>query len=699
MSGFFGIFNRNGIPVEPAVADTMLEAISYWNPDERFVKLSDTVALGHAMLHNTPESFHEHLPIEQDSLMLTADARIDNREELLEQLELPNRSADEIGDSEFILAAYRKWGASCPQYLLGDFAFALWDSAKKQLFCARDHMGIKPFYYAMNDDLFVFGNDMRGVLAHSSIPKALSDEAAAIYLEKGELWHPTLTFFEAVKKLPPATTLTVTTASATFQTYWDIEAIDRHQTGTLAEYSEKLRTLLDDAVRVRLRTHYPVASHLSGGLDSSTISVLAARMLARRGEKLKAYSWIAPPQEEDDSSHYEWANSQQIASRENIELEHINLDGKTLAEIFTGIDIALNDTVDLWYEFVLRKSAHQQQIRTVLSGWGGDEFVTYHGRAIFADLVHQGKFAKALGGLWSECVTAQNQKRCFLRRCYREILLPFMPRRLLCYLPKVDCNVEEYLHCARDEFARYARQRKKPSTFMYQKSIPADQLAYYRQGHILARLESWSASAFENRLEYRFPLLDKRLIEFALSLPEQYYYQKRKNRYLFRHAVQDILPEEIRLGNFKKEPKRVQQIIEMERESFRYLLDIITGDEMCGWNNHYIHPEKLRRLLIKLINSDFVFDYEMLETVNATVKSFLLERAGFSVNSCYCFDKCQVERHRMTRNEKNVYNKKVWGNPQMKILDVKSTSGGNNPKNNESLTADHYLDVFGGASG
>ncbi|WP_345986757.1 asparagine synthase-related protein [Sulfurimonas sp. HSL-1656] len=699
MSGFFGIFNRNDNPVEPAVADAMLEAFSYWKPDERSVRLGGTVALGHAMLHNTPESFHEHLPLEQESLLLTMDARIDNRAELFEQLELPGRPTEEIGDSEFILAAYRKWGESCPQYLLGDFAFAIWDSAKNRLFCARDHMGVKPFYYAMDNDLFVFGNDMRGLLAHDGIPKALSDEAAAIYLEKGELWHPTLTFYNAVKKLPPATTLTVTTASATFHTYWDIETIRRDRSGTFDEYDIKLRALLEDAVKVRLRTQYPVASHLSGGLDSSTISVLAARMLARRGEKLKTYSWIAPPQAEDDASHYEWANSQQIASKENIDLEHIGLDGKALSEILSGLDISLNDTVDLWYEFVLRKSAHQQQIRTVLSGWGGDEFVTYHGRAIFADLVHQGKFLKALRGLWSECVTTHHQKRCFLRRCYREILLPFMPRNLLCYMPRVNCNVEEHLHCARDDFARYARKRKKPSTFMYQKSIPADQLAYYRQGHILARLESWSASAYENRLEYRFPLLDKRLIEFSLSLPEQYYYQKQQNRYLFRHAVQEILPEEIRLGNFKKEPKRVQQIIDTEMESFNYLLDIITRDEMCDCRNRYIHPERLRRSLIKLINSDFVFDYKTIETVNETVRTFLLGRAGFSVNLCYCFDKCQVERHRMTRNEKNDYDKKVWCKPQMKILDVKSTMGGNNPKNNESLTADHYLDVFGGASG
>ncbi|MHC3994486.1 asparagine synthase-related protein [Thiomicrolovo sp. ZZH C-3] len=624
MSGIFGVFDRKGIPVDASTTASMLEACSYWMPDDRDVKQRGAVVLGHTMLYNTPESRHEHLPLARDTLLLTMDARIDNRAELLTQLTLPDRPAEEIGDSEFILAAYQKWGSRCPQYLLGDFAFVIWDGEKEQLFCARDPIGVKPFYYYLTDDLFVFCNDMKGLLAYEGVPKAFCDEAAAIYLEKGELWHPTLTFFEAVKKLPPATTLTVTAASVAFHTYWELDAIPQNKPGTFEAYREKLLALLEDAVRVRLRTQYPVASHLSGGLDSSTISVLAARQLAPRGEKLKAYSWIEPPREADDASHYEWANSRQIARMEKMDLEHIDLDGKMLSEILMHHNIGLNDTVDLWYEFVLRRSAQQQQIRTVLSGWGGDEFISYHGRAIYADLFRRGKVYKAVKGIWRECTRAKRRLRCFLGRCYRELFLPLLPRRILCHMPKVDCRFDGYVQFARKDFARYVRKRSMPSVFVFHKSIRADQRFFHRQGHILARLESWAASAFENRLEYSFPLLDRRIVEFALSLPAELYYREDQTRFLFRQAVAGLLPKEICFGSFKYEPNRIKRILESEKESFTYLFKVFSANEGCDRNSPYIDSAKLLEGMENFINRDSTFNNEDIKILNEIEKTILL---------------------------------------------------------------------------
>lgn len=138
MSGIFGIFNRNGNAVDKQIVETMLEATSYWEPDESGTWINGPVVLGHTMLWNTPESKYEHLPLEKDVLVLTMDARIDNREELARDLELPNRPLEEVGDSEFILAAYVKWGEACPKYLVGDFAFAIWDEKKTAtVLCSR----------------------------------------------------------------------------------------------------------------------------------------------------------------------------------------------------------------------------------------------------------------------------------------------------------------------------------------------------------------------------------------------------------------------------------------------------------------------------------------------------------------------------------------------------------------------------------
>jgi len=145
MSGFFGIFNRNRKPVERTMAEKMLEKMSEWEPDESDLWIDGSMALGHAMLWNTPESKYEHLPLQKYAYILTMDARIDNRDELAKELDLPDCPMSEIGDSEFILAAYQKWGEECPKHLLGDFTFVIWDTKKQQLFCARDPLGIKLF--------------------------------------------------------------------------------------------------------------------------------------------------------------------------------------------------------------------------------------------------------------------------------------------------------------------------------------------------------------------------------------------------------------------------------------------------------------------------------------------------------------------------------------------------------------------------
>ena len=176
MSGIFGIFNRKGKSIEKNTVNTMLDAMSYWNPDDSGTWIDGPAALGHTMLWNTPESTLENLPNKQNSHIITMDARLDNRQELAEKLEIVDRPINQITDSDFILSAYDKWGESCPKYLLGDFAFAIWDEKKQQMFCARDHIGIKPFYYHLDDELFLFANDIKGILSYPDILKSYNDQ-------------------------------------------------------------------------------------------------------------------------------------------------------------------------------------------------------------------------------------------------------------------------------------------------------------------------------------------------------------------------------------------------------------------------------------------------------------------------------------------------------------------------------------------
>src|SRR5262249_22873108 len=148
MSGIVALVTRDGEPVKPLTLEGMLTTLAHRGPDGAGVWCEGTAGLGHRMLWTTPESLLERLPLVSPGghLVLTADARIDNRADLIQTLALGGRPAEALTDSHLILAAYEKWGERCPEYLLGDFAFALWDAHQRRLFCARDHMGIKPLY-------------------------------------------------------------------------------------------------------------------------------------------------------------------------------------------------------------------------------------------------------------------------------------------------------------------------------------------------------------------------------------------------------------------------------------------------------------------------------------------------------------------------------------------------------------------------
>jgi asparagine synthase (glutamine-hydrolysing) len=147
MSAITGIFNRNGLEVKPELMKKMNNRLSHRGLDGSGIYCNGPVAMGHQMLKTTPESLHEKLPFhdEKTGLTITADARIDNRQELSEKLGISDRV--DVPDSYFILKSYQTWGDKCPEELIGEFAFVIWDEINESLFCARDHIGVKPFYY------------------------------------------------------------------------------------------------------------------------------------------------------------------------------------------------------------------------------------------------------------------------------------------------------------------------------------------------------------------------------------------------------------------------------------------------------------------------------------------------------------------------------------------------------------------------
>ena len=178
MSAIFGIINFDGRPVEETDLELMADTLVHRGPDTSDIWIKGAIGLGSRIFHSTLESFSEVLPYSdsETGLVIVADARIDNRSELGGSLGLIKQVKSGIPDSLLILNAYKKWADDCVDYLIGDFAFAIWDDHRKRLFCARDHMGIRPFIHYVSQDEFVFASEDKAVRKAPRVPTNINEE-------------------------------------------------------------------------------------------------------------------------------------------------------------------------------------------------------------------------------------------------------------------------------------------------------------------------------------------------------------------------------------------------------------------------------------------------------------------------------------------------------------------------------------------
>ena len=607
MSGIFGIFNRNGNPVDKTIAEDMLESMSSWGADECDLWIDGSIALGHAMLWNTPESKSEHLPLQKDTHIITMDARIDNRDELAKELDLPKRSMSEIGDSEFILAAYQKWGEKCPKHLLGDFSFAIWDKKKDQLFCVRDHIGIKPFFYFQSDDFFIFSNDISVLLQHPQIPQEFDDLTIADFAKDWEMNSRNATFFKKIKALPSATSIMVSEKEIKKNTYWKIEESPSIRYKSFQEYTKKLRELFDDAVKVRLRSNYTLASHLSGGIDSSPIAVCASRELVKQGKHLHTFNWIDIPEDPNKYEFEAWNFSRRIATREeNMIHEEFSIDPQFIAKQYEIHNIFTQGTMYTWGEYYIQEQMKKMDARVMLSGWGGDELISYNGYSYISGLFTQWKIATALYYYFKNIKYHPFTLSKWIKLAVKSILPPDIfkiLRKIVKPHAEVleEYEIDNYIYMM-DTFKKFAKLQPN-AEYPTIKGVRKRQFALHHFGHIQRRTESWALSGFSKKMEYRYPLLDKRIVEFSIGIPEKLFYpQKGKERPLFKTAISDLLPLDIVWFNKPYESKINKANKENYAESLNVLQRKINYRKLDDTCNFYFDYGKINH---QILNFDF----------------------------------------------------------------------------------------------
>lgn len=293
MSIIFGYIALDHKPVIRETLETMKKAMDFWGPDGEGLWLEDSCGIGNLLYYNTPEALFEKMPFSDSTgnFVLTAGARIDNREELFTIFDIPLGQRLTMPDSALMLKAYEKWGEACADHLVGDWAMAVWDRARRKLFIARDHHGITALYYYKGEDFFVFSSSLKGILCLPQVPKKINEYKIAQLLVNWNEGGPTTCYLD-IMRLPPAHTLTLMDSKLTTNRYWYLEHTPEIRLKNDHEYADMFLHLYTEAVRHRLRSHRSVAATLSSGLDSGSVCILAAKELAKEGKRLQAYTAV-----------------------------------------------------------------------------------------------------------------------------------------------------------------------------------------------------------------------------------------------------------------------------------------------------------------------------------------------------------------------------------------------------------------------
>ncbi|MFP4018610.1 MAG: asparagine synthase-related protein [Bacteroidales bacterium] len=606
MSSICGIYKRAGAEAGEEEISLMVQRLNYWGADYTDSIVLDNIGFGHLMLYNTPESLHEQLPFydKNAGLLIGADARIDNREELMQKLDLS--STPGLSDSQLILECFKTYNKRCVEHLVGAFAFAIWDKNKNELFCARDHIGFKPFHYYLDNQQFIFGTEKKHIVHHPGVDTTINERYIADALSTLKSAN-TETFYKFILKLPPAHYLVVTPESVYTKRYWDLNPNFELKLNSEEEYIEQFIEKMNEAVRCRLRSAYETGAELSGGIDSSAVTGFAAQYA-----ELQSFSHTLPDWAMD--KHFPYEDERKFIKQVNdfckIKKHHF-ITGEE-----KGILISLKEGVGL-HDGILQSNlslvsdalyerAQKQNARTLLSGFGGDELVSYKGGGLFQELIYHHQYLKLIKEL-----RYQQNKLKAIKNTAGSVLAAYQYK-----IKKLSGNPPVYKtpKWAHDIYealfldSKFFKEQNLSQRFYQNKKLPNDpdiRMRQYRRFHYSyfpARLENCYIAAQSRKIEYRYPLLDKRLLEFYLSLPPEMKVKKGWGRYILRKSMEGLLPHNIQWRNDKvgntvpgvnirlnKDYEKIKELIQRGRKS-----DI----------KHYIDYEKTLEMLDKIAHRD-----------------------------------------------------------------------------------------------
>jgi asparagine synthase (glutamine-hydrolysing) len=550
MCGIAGFVNLKDRAADAADLRRMMDVIVHRGPDGHGIYEDGTAFLGHRRLSIIDVAGgRQPMANESGAVHLTFNGEIFNHAAIRPQLEQAGHRYTTRCDTETIVHAYEEYGADCVTHFRGMFAFAIWDAARRTLFCARDRLGIKPLYYFSNGRVFAFASEIKALLRHPEIRTEFNASLLAEYLTFGYT-SGGATLFSGIRKLMPGHTLTLdaTTGREQIRQYWDVPEAGEGIRKTDQEWIAECRARLEETVEMRLMSDVPLGMFLSGGVDSSAIAALMKRM---RTEPVKTFAVGYR-----EAAYSELGYARQVA--ETIGTDH--------HEVTIGMEDFFNALPRLvWHEdepiawpssvslyFVSRLAA--EHVKVVLTGEGSDElFAGYHRYQHYLfNRRWADRYRIVPGVLRAAARTSIESSGLISADLRRKLQHTFLGREATVESLQLDnfygafpAAEREALLGARagvqaDPYASYLSYWNARGGPVLSQMLYADQKTYLVE--LLMKQDQMSMAC---SLESRVPFLDHPFVEFAATVPENMKIRNGTGKYIMKRAVEDLLPHEI----------------------------------------------------------------------------------------------------------------------------------------------------------
>lgn len=532
MSGIVGIVNLDGAPVDRLLLKQMTDHLAYRGPDAQSMRIQGSVGFGHTMLRTTWESADEQQPLSLDGqVWITADARVDDRENLVERLAANGQEVTSAAsDAELILRAYNAWGEHCVEHLLGDFAFAIWDGHLRRVFCARDHLGIRLFYYFHSGKTLVFSNSLNCVRQHPDVSGKLNDLSIADFLLFDLNQDKATTTFADIQRIPPAHSLAVSKDQRVLRGYWSMPIDEPVYYKRNVDYIDRFKELLTLAVRDRSRISW-IGLLMSGGLDSPSLAVAACHFSDRR-PAVTAFTYVFDHLIPDQERYYAGL----IADRLGIPIHYRVCDDKVIDPEWNSRPLKTPEPAAA----VLSRAHDLDTYRTLARhgrvffyGEGPDNALMYEWQPYLHYLARGRRWGRLARDICHHVIAHRrvlpvSALMSYAKRVAGQACAPGFPPWL------------EHDFAARmDAHSRWRALRSRLDS-----THPFRPAGFQSFAHPLWQrlFESWDASFTEAPVEIRHPYLDIRLLRYMISVPPLPWCRR---KHLLRAAMRGILPEEV----------------------------------------------------------------------------------------------------------------------------------------------------------